>query len=293
MNVEKDNIPSTEINVVDLDTRQFINEYIEDFCQNPEYFCNNSEICKNSGSVNYTQDDIHRICTSYSDGKKCKDDIQSCTVSVKNLILGEVNDTITSSFNNILIPIPSSSDPYGNPKFIRLPPLSASKSKDLQDICNSCACIDSFAIEPGPTRGGYTAPGQDMCIFPTGFEYIYYPIDLQNVNKKLGKTSIQIGKYNVVDDNIIEIPSTVSLEPGLLYDILVEKGIPLETAYNFIISTLHKNALEKTKNLILHIKNKNQGKILKNKTNTFYKNMTMYYIIFIVFVILIIINLTM
>jgi hypothetical protein len=148
-------------------------------------------------------------------------------------------------------------DSDGKNKFIRLPALSGSKKPNSKEICNMCACMNRFATSPGAGANTYTPPGQNQCVYNDSFEYYYYPIYIENINKKLtGVPPTIIGKYTVVSTNIIELYSEEDLGPINLYNTLTTRGgISHTLDTNFITNILYKNNSPLLKELQLYLLN--------------------------------------
>ena len=190
---------------------------------------------------------------------------------------------ISTSFVNIIIPIENEVDNLGNQKFLRLPALSSSNSPNSKDICDICDCMSRFSSSPGAGNNKNTSPGQNQCIYPSTFDFYYYPISIENINNIIPKTPpVILGKYTIVNSNIIYASSEEALTVGNLYDLLVKNGVSQINIINFI-NKLYKNS--KTKELNLYINNKNL--VSQNNKKNFYENITFYYVVFVFFVILI------
>ena len=274
----------------DQDTTAIKNDYIDNICADPSFLCNNKQICLDNSVFHESIDSINKICENVIKGNTCENEIDECTVIVKNTIT-DSRDTLITSFLNIIIPIKNAVDEVGNQKFLRLPPLSSSKKPGEDEICNSCACVDRFAKSPGDSDTDYTSPGQDQCIFDNNFEYFYYPIEIEHINNKLiGEPEVYVGNYKVLSKNIIYSNNNEDLSPPNLYDILLDNGINKTIAYNFIEGVLYKNNNAKFKELGVHLINKSETIKSNNKNKVFYKNVISFYIIFIVFILLIIFN---
>ena len=195
---------------------------------------------------------------------------------------------IQTSFVNIIIPIANEVDNLGNQKFLRLPALSSSNSPNSKDICNICECMNRFSISSGSSdksNVSNTSPGQNTCTYPDTFDYYYYPTAIENINNIIPKTPpVILGKYTVINSNIIYASSEEALSVGNLYDLLVKNGVSQTNNINFI-NKLYQNT--KTKELNLYILNKKQNLISQDNKKNFYENITFYHIIFVIFVILI------
>jgi hypothetical protein len=124
------------------------------------------------------------------------------------------------------------------------------------EICSVCACMNRFANSPGADTNNYTSPGQKECVYPDNFEYYYYPVYIEQMNSKLKDAPlITIGKYKIVNSNIIYTHSEEDLGAVNLYKILTKKGITKKLAVNFISNVLYKNNTTINNELQLFIAN--------------------------------------
>jgi hypothetical protein len=120
--------------------------------------------------------------------------------------------------------------------------LAGSRKKKSADICNVCACMDRFARSPGAGFNDYTSPGQNTCIYADDFEYYFYPIRVQETNSKLkNPPPITIGKYVIINSNIIQAKTEADLNVANLYTLLTTNGITKFNAYYFITDVLYQN----------------------------------------------------
>jgi hypothetical protein len=195
---------------------------------------------------------------------------------------------------NIIIPIPNAMDDRGNNYFLRLPPLSGSRKKNSIEICHVCACMDRFAKSPGGGLNSYTSPGQNECVYPDKFEYFYYPLYIENINRKL-KTApvIKLGKYNIINDNIIYANSQEDLKITNLYTILIDHKISDYNTKNFLLNVLYRNDQERAKELKLFLAFKKEKVIVHQENAKLYHDSTSFYVIliaFIAFIIFILVN---
>jgi hypothetical protein len=168
------------------------------------------------------------------------------------------------------------------------------KKPKSNDICNICACMNRFSTSPGASASvgekSYTSPGQNTCIYPDFIEHYYYPVSVQNLNNKLvDKPPIKLGKYNIINENIIAARFEEDLAVTNLYDLLIENGISSQITKDFILNVLYKNDEPKAKQLELYLVNKKQTDKRDIKNGAFYKNITFFYgiIIALIFWILI------
>ena len=272
------------------DTQEQVNNYLNKICNDPVYLCNNKEFCNNS-LLFPNIETIDKTCKEYAEGNKCETThFKECVVSVQNLI-DDSQQFIQTSFVNIIIPIANELDTLGNQKFLRLPALSSSNSPNSKDICNICECMNRFASAPGAGNNSFnasnTSPGQNQCIYSNLFEYYYYPVAIENINNIIPKTPpVILGKYTIINSNIIYASSEEALAVGNLYDLLMKNEVSNLNAINFI-NKLYQNNPVKTKELNLYILNKKENLISQDNKKKFYGNITLYYVVFIIFIIMI------
>jgi len=277
------------------DTAEQVSQYIDEICSDPKFLCDNKEMCGKNTSIYTSVENVNKICTDMKKGNECDTQIKECVVTTENLF-DEARQTITTSFVNIIIPITNAFDDLGNQKFLRLPALSSSKNPKSQDICNICACMNRFSTVPGSsnaiTENSYTAPGQNICIYPDFIEHYYYPMNIENITNKLKDTPpIKLGKYTILNTNIIYAHTEEDLLVPNLYDILLKNKISDNNAKTFILKTLYKNNSDKSKELqlYLNLKQKQQANLVRK--GIFYENITFFYIILAIFIVLLLINL--
>jgi hypothetical protein len=273
---------------INNDTQEQVNKYLDNICSDPKFLCNNKELCGTSTSIYTSVSNVKNICENIKKANKCENDFKECVVLTTNL-MDDSQEAISTSFVNIIIPIANELDAAGNQKFLRMPALSSSKNANSKDICSICECMNRFALSPGAGNNNNnisnTSPGQNQCMYPTTFEFFYYPIDIENINNIIPKTvPVTLGKYTVINSNIIYASSEESLAVGNLYDLLIKNGISNLNTINFI-NKLYQNS--KTKELNLYILNKTKKLVSQNNKKKFYENITFYYVIFIIFIILI------
>ena len=266
---------------VNNDTQEQISNYLDKICEKPEFLCENKDLCGTSTSIHKSIETVNKICKGL-ETDKCENNIKECVISAKNLL--NESGPISTSFVNIILPIPNEVDDAGNQRFLRLPALSPSKNKNSKDICDICECMNRFSTGPGSSSN--TSPGQNQCIYPETFEYFYYPVSIENINNVLSNTPpLKLGKYTVINSNIIYASSEEALEVGNLFDLLIKNGISLTNSVNFV-NTLYQN--NKVKELNLYILNKNKKLISQENKKNFYENITLYCVVFIIFIITII-----
>lgn len=270
----------------DNDTSEFVDKYIDDVCSEPNFLCSNRELCGTSTTLYTSIENVNKVCKDIKVANKCENDVQECIVQAKNKF-DESQKFISTSFVNIIIPIPNAFDEFGNIKFLRLPPLSGSKKKNSNEICNICACMDRFARSPGAGANSYTSPGQNECVYPDSFEYFYYPLYIENINNKL-KTAppLKVGKYTIVNKNIIYTNSQEDLNVINLYNILIKHKITEHNTLKFI-NMLYNNDNEKIKELKLYILTQNQKNTIDKRLSLNHHNTTSFYVLLIAFLVFI------
>ena len=271
---------------VNNDTVEQVSRYIDNICSDPGFLCNNKQLCGSNTSIYTSVDNVNKICDNIIEGNKCDNEFKECVILATNYI-DESEKYISTSFVNIIVPIPNEVDDLGNQKFLRLPALSSSKNPKSKDICNICACMNRFSTSPGAGDNNYTSPGQNQCIYPSSFEYYYYPISVDNINNILKDTpKIVLGKYTIINSNIIHAPSEESLNVGNLYELLIKNKITKENTVNFI-KYLYKDNQEKNNELNLYFINKDNKQVSYINKGKSYENMSLFYIIFIIIIILV------
>jgi hypothetical protein len=274
------------------DSQEQINTYINEICTDPKFLCNNKDMCA-TNSVHYAdKESVNKICQDMEKAKKCDTDFGECMVSTINTF-DEDKNNITTSFVNIIIPINNAFDEAANQKFLRLPALSSTKKPKSNEICNICACMNRFSTSPGASASvsekSYTSPGQNTCIYPDFIEHYYYPVSVQNLNTKLtDKPPVKLGNYNVLNENIIFAHSEQDLMITNLYDLLVKNGISSQITKDFILKVLYPDDDVRKKELELYIINKQREGKSDFKNGVFYKNITFFYGIAVVFILWII-----
>jgi len=275
------------------DTAEQIDRYIDSICSEPTFLCNNKQLCGTSTTIYSDVGNVEKICSNIEKGKECEDNFKECVVTTDNLF-EDSRGTITTSFINIILPIKDAFDDAGNQKFLRLPSLSGTKNLKSKDICNICECMNRFATSPGSTAGvtekSYTAPGQNICIYPDTIEHYYYPLSVQNITTKLKDTPpIKLGKYLILNSNIIYAHSEDHLGVANLYDLLIKNNIPERITKSFILDTLYKNNKDKADDLKLYLLSKKQQRTNLVNKGIFYENITFFYILLVVFILLLLI----
>ena len=279
----------------DNDTSELVDHYIDEICSDSNFLCKNKELCGKNSFMYTNTKNVEKICKNIKNANVCENQIDECLVVVKNQF-GETIDgsgggggkNVVTSFVNIIVPIPNAFDALGNIKFIRLPPLSGSKKKGSLDICNICKCMNRFAKSPGAGENSSTSPGQNQCIYSDTFEHYYYPLYIENINRRLANAPvIKLGRRNIINENIIYVNSQEDLNPTNLYDILIENNITKTNTIKFITNVLYKNNESISKELRLYILNKKQSKRINKDKFESYEDFIVYFIIFIIFIILI------
>jgi len=288
--------------MIDNDTFEIVDKYIDQICENPDFLCENMELCGNNTSIYANVKNVETICNDMKQANICDIDIKECIVLANNSF-DESQKFVSTSFINIIIPIPKAIDENGNQKFIRLPSLSGSKKPDSLEICNVCACMDRFARSPGSGFNDYTSPGQNECVYSDDFEYYYYPLQIEKIrdsNKLIDPPPVIVGskKYNVVNKNIITIKTEDDLSIINLYNILTNAGISDFLTKNFILNVLYKGNKQSAKELNIYL-SKNNSKTSKFGKSSFgnstpsssNKDIVFTSIIIIIFFLIVLINL--
>ena len=274
--------------ISDNDSSEIVDNYIDELCSNPEFLCKNIEMCGKNTSIYTNAENIKEICNDIKEANTCENDIKECVVLATNSF-DDSQKFVSTSFVNIIVPIKNALDKDGNQKFLRLPPLSGSKKKNSNEICNVCACMNRFARSPGSGVNDYTSPGQNQCVYPDDFEYYYYPLYIQDISGKVKDAPpITIGKYTIINSNIIFANTEDDLTVTNLYDILIGNGIDQNLTINFI-NTINGNDKQIGKEIQLYILDKKQRIILGQKQIKNYNNLIVFFTTFIIFLIIILI----
>jgi len=286
--------------MIDNDTFEIVDKYIDEICENPEFLCNNIEVCGKNTSIYTNVANVKDICKNIEEAKICDNDIKECIVLANNSF-NESQKFVSTSFSNIIIPIPKATDKNGNQKFLRLPSLSGSKKPNSNEICNVCACMDRFARSPGSGFNDYTSPGQNECVYADDFEYYYYPYQIQimrdNPNNLNNPPPVIVGgKYNVINSNIIQTNTEDDLSVINLYNLLTKNEISDTLTINFILNVLYKKNKDSAKELTLYLsssKNKNKSTFgqSNNDSNSSSTDSLFSNLLFIAFIILLLFNL--
>jgi hypothetical protein len=227
---------------IDNDTAEVVDNYIDDMCADPDFLCKNVDMCGKNTSIYTNVENVKEICKEIEEAKICENDIKECIVRADNDF-----DTsqmyVSTSFLNIIIPIPNAFDNDGNQKFIRLPPLSASKKEDSLETCSICKCMDRFAKSPGGGNAdGDTSPRQNECIYDDNFEYYYYPVYVEEIRNNLpNPPPLMIKKYNILNKNIIKVQTSDDLDVCKLNTLLKKNGLSDFVVNNFITKVLYKH----------------------------------------------------
>ena len=282
----------TNQKIIDNDNSVIVDKYIDEICSDPNFLCNNVELCGKNTSIYTNVQNVQNICKNIKEANVCENDVKECIV-LSNNTFDETQKYVSTSFINIIIPIINAKDDKGNQKFIRLPSLSGSKKQNSNEICNVCACMDRFARSPGSGFNDYTSPGQNQCVYADDFEYYYYPLYIENIRNKLKDVPpvILSNKYTIINSNIIHINTGDDLNSSNLYDILIKNGISQYVTLNFINNVLYKNNKNSSKELSLYILTKQDNQKLINSQTKSNNKLNFFYIIFIVFLIIMLINL--
>jgi len=272
----------------DNDSSEIVDNYIDELCSNPEFLCKNIEMCGKNTSIYTNAENIKEICKDIKEANVCENDIKECVVLATNSF-DDSQKFVSTSFVNIIVPIPNAVDKNGNQKFLRLPPLSGSKKKNSNEVCNVCACMNRFARSPGSGVNDYTSPGQNQCVYPESFEYYYYPLYIQDISSKVKDAPpITVGKYTVINSNIIFANTEDDLTVTNLYDILIGNGIDQNLTINFI-NIINGNDKQISKEIQLYIIQKNQKILSGQKQIKSYNNFIVFFTTFIIFLIIILV----
>jgi hypothetical protein len=279
---------------VNNDTAEQVDHYIDEICSDPNFLCANKQLCGSSTTIYTNKANVEKICSDIIKSSECEEDFKECVVNTTNYF-DDAHGTVSTSFVNIIIPIVGAYDSVGNQKFLRLPALSGSKKPRSTDICNLCACMNRFATSPGSgdviSESSYTSPGQNTCIYPSFIEHFYYPLSIENITTKLsGTPPVKLGKYTVLNSNIIYAHSEEELLVPNLYDLLIKNGIPQPAVTSFILNVLYKNDQDKNKELQLHLQSKELNKKALINKGLFYENITFFYILLVLFILFLIIT---
>jgi hypothetical protein len=269
--------------LLENDTTDMVDNYLDSICTDPTFLCAHQELCGKNTTIYKGKSNVEKICSDFKKANQCETPIKQCVVQSVNSI-DQSKQFVVTSFINIIVPIPNVKDELGNQMFIRLPPLSSSKKKDSKDICNLCACMDRFAKSPGGKSNTYTSPGQNQCVFNDGFEYYYYPLEIENLHDTIpGIPPVTVGEYTVLNKNIITINSQTELSPRGLYDILIDNGVNKTDIYNFINKTLYVESADKKKELEDHIINLKERYFQRKDNAKLYSKNVLFFIVFIAF----------
>ena len=237
------------------DNSEQVNKYLDEICSDPMFLCSNKDLCGKNTTIYRGVENVNNICNDLKKANECDNDFQECVVQVSNYF-DETPKYISTSFVNVIIPIPNALDNNGNNKFIRLPALSSSKKPKSMETCSVCACMNRFATSPGGGANEYTSPGQNQCVY-IDFEYYYYPVSIENINRKISNPPpVMVGKYTVINSNIISVSTEEGLSPINLYKILVKNKIPEGITLKFITGILYKGNDAIVKELQLYLLNK-------------------------------------
>jgi hypothetical protein len=289
---------------IDIDTYESVDNYINEICADPDFLCKSDEhkrVCGTNTSIYTSVNNVNEICENIKEANVCENDIKECVVLANNTF-EDSKQFVSTSFSNIIIPIPKAFDNDGNQKFIRLPALSSTKKKNSNEICSVCACMDRFAKSPGSGYNDtYTSPRQNTCVFGDEFEYYYYPYYVDQIRDKIKDTPIvkigPNGKYHLLNKNIIHIRTEDDLNSVNLYNILVKNGISPNVTLEFMKGILYKNDKESLKELDLFLTTQKQTKSRFGKKSSFgqtqqtYKNNFFLHFVFVVFMVIILMQL--
>jgi hypothetical protein len=276
---------------IDIDTLQSVDNYIDEICSDPDFLCRNEqhkEMCGKNTTIYASIDNVNNICENIKQANICENDIKECVVLADNTLEGS-QKFVSTSFSNIIIPIPKAFDKDGNEKFIRLPSLSSTRKKNSNEICSVCACMDRFARSPGSGFNDYTSPRQNKCVFGDKFQYYYYPVYIQQIRDKIKDSPpVVLGGKKVVNTNIIHISTDNDLLITKLYEILIENGISETITYEFLTNVLYGDNEQSLKELKAYLINKKKKKTSTTNKSSFGKggNSNFFYILIIIVIFL-------
>jgi hypothetical protein len=230
---------------LDIETNEQVTRYLDELCSDPSFLCKpeHKEMCGTKTSIYSNVGNIDTICKDLDKANICDNDFSECIVLATNLF-DESKKYISTSFENIIIPIPKALDQDGNQKFIRLPKLGSNKRSNSMETCSLCACMNRFATSPGGggPSGGNTAPGQNTCVYAEKFEYYYYPIEIEKKNRSIFQApNVILGSYTIINNNIIVISKESDLKPVNMYNYLIKNGISPGLSKKFVTLILYKN----------------------------------------------------
>jgi len=257
---------------IDIDTLETVDDYIDEICADPEFLCRNDqhrEMCANNTSIYASLDNVNNICENIKQSNVCENDITECVVLANNSFENS-QKFVSTSFSNIIIPIPKAFDRDGNQKFIRLPSLSSTSKKNSNEICSVCACMDRFARSPGSGFNDYTSPGQNKCVFGENFEYYYYPIYVQQIRDRVKDSPpVVVGGKIVINTNIIHVSTENDLLITKLYEILVKNGISEQVSNDFLTKVLYRDSPQSLKDFKVYLldKKKKMASTQNNKSS--------------------------
>lgn len=285
---------------IDIDTLESVDNYIDEICADPDFLCRNDqhkEMCGKNTSIYASIDNVNNICQNIKEANICENDIKECVVLADNTLEGS-QKFLSTSFSNIIIPIPSAFDNDGNQKFIRLPSLSSSRKKNSNEICSVCACMDRFARSPGSGFNDYTSPGQNKCVFGEKFEYYYYPVYVQQIRDKIKDSPpVVLGGKTVINTNIIHVTTDNDLLITKLYELLIKNGISEKLTRDFLTNVLYRDNQDSLKEFKAYLINKKKQALSKSgfgsssspatQTHMDFKTV-LYYVLFIIFIIFLI-----
>ena len=244
---------------LETDTFEITAKYRDEICEDPKFLCYsdvNKQFCGKNTTIYNSVQNVEEICKDLEEANICENDIKECIVLVDNSFSESSQKFASSSFENVIIPIPKAIDRDGNQKFLRLPKLMGRKKPNSNEICNICACMDRFARSPGSGFNDYTPPGQNTCVFGEDFKYYYYPISIQNLrnDKNLNQLPpVMLDGNNVKHENILVAKTEDDLSAVKLYNLLTSDGISETLTLNFIMNVLYKNDKQVAKDLSAYL----------------------------------------
>ena len=87
------------------DSQEQINKYLNEICADPQFLCNNKDLCA-TNSIHYANKAaVDKICEDIKEAKKCDTDFSECMVSTINTFDEDKNNITTNERMIINFPI--------------------------------------------------------------------------------------------------------------------------------------------------------------------------------------------